>query len=226
MSEHTVRLGVEAAYDRWSAIYDAYDNPMVETAGHALSALRPFWQGRRVFEFGCGTGRNLAAMAAGGAARIGGCDLSEGMLARARDRLGATAALRRHDLGAPLGESPGAWDAGLFCLVLEHVADPVPVLADAARLVGPGGHVLVIEIHPFLAEGGTAAHFRDDGGLVEMPTFAHRFDGLLNAFSSAGLVLAHCREWRARDVPEPRSPKVGKRGPDHPIAVAFALSAR
>ncbi|HEX2113035.1 MAG TPA: class I SAM-dependent methyltransferase [Alphaproteobacteria bacterium] len=220
MSEQSAFLPVAAAYDRWSTIYDGYDNPMVFAAEQVVRGFTDV-QGKDVVELGCGTGRNLAALKASGARTVTGLDLSDGMLAKARER-DATFRLLRHDMTQPVPLPDTTADLVLFCLALEHVSDLTCVLKEAARLLRPRGRIAVVEIHPFLSQGGTAAHFHDNAGEVRMPTFAHRFSDYLNAFSAAGLRIAACREWRPRDLEAP-PPKALKRGPDFPLAVEFSV---
>ena len=101
MSDNIIHLPVAEAYDRWSGFYDSYDNPLVFVAGHAICTLANSVAGKAVFEFGCGTGRNLAALKAYGAAHLAGCDVSEGMLAKAKLR-DSTFEVIRHDMTLPL----------------------------------------------------------------------------------------------------------------------------
>lgn len=218
----TIHLSVEAAYDRWAGFYDGYDNPMVFVAGHAVASLAAIAAGKDVFEFGCGTGRNLAVLKDVGAVGFGGCDLSEGMLEQARRRDPAFR-LMRHDMTMPLAQPDGSADVALFCLSLEHVGELMSPLGEARRILRPGGRMAIVEIHPFLAIGGVAAHFDADGSEVRMPTFAHSFGDYLNTFAALGLSVEHCREWCPRDLPEPVPPKVLKRGADIPLAVQFVL---
>lgn len=235
MAGDAVFLPVQAAYDRWSSFYDAYDNPMVFMAGHALAAgLAKIVAGKSVFEFGCGTGRNLAALKAAGASRVAGCDFSEGMLtvARRRPEL-ASEAVFVHDVERPLPPTAaaGEFDAVLFCLTLEHVERLAAPLGEAARILRAGGEVRILEIHPYFSFSGVAAHFQDGAELVTMPAYPHQFAGYLNALAEAGLQVASCREWRPRDVGEvpaetgaPR--KAMKRGPDFPLLVEFSATRR
>ena len=214
-------LPVEAAYDRWAPFYDAYDNPMVFMASEAIRQC-PDFRGRRVFEFGCGTGRNLAAL---GAASVAGCDLSEGMLAVARQRCPG-AELFRHDMTEPplSGVASESVDVALFSLTLEHVADLSAPLAEARRIVRPGcGRIAILEIHPFMSLGGAKAHFIDGGEEVHMPTVAHQFAGYLAAFTALDLSVERCHEWRPRDVGTLAPLKALKRGPDFPLLVEFWL---
>src|SRR5919199_3150349 len=125
MSEKSEFLSVGAAYDRWSALYDSYDNPMVFAAADVIRAGFADVREKDVVELGCGTGRNLAALKDLGARTLTGCDLSDGMLAKARER-DASFRLFRHDMTQqPVPLPDGSADLVLFCLSLEHAADLV-----------------------------------------------------------------------------------------------------
>ena len=230
MSDHpAIFLPVDAAYDRWSACYDTYDNPMVFMASQALRASLSASEstGAHVFEFGCGTGRNLAWKKSMGGAEVAGCDLSQGMLDVARERCPG-ARVFQHDMTKPLPSSEGcaSADLALFCLTLEHVADLALPLAEARRILRPGGRIAIFEIHPFLSLDGVAAHFQHAGQEVRMPTVAHCFADYLQVFAGLDLHVARCREWRPRDVGEPPPVKALKRGPDFPLVVEFSLERR
>jgi malonyl-CoA O-methyltransferase len=223
MADEHIFLPVAEAYDRWSRMYDAYDNPMVFGASQAVEALAPGVAGKAVVELGCGTGRNLALFRQHGARELTGCDLSSGMLEQARQRDPGLILLQL-DLAQPLPLESGSADLVLFSLALEHVRDLTPALREAARLLRPGGMIAVIEIHPFLSLGNVSAHFRDGADIVRMPTFPHTFAGYINAAAEAGLAMASCREWRPRDFQGETPAKVFKRGADIPLIVEFRLS--
>jgi malonyl-CoA O-methyltransferase len=217
------RLTVAEAYNRWSAAYDDYPNSLVFAATRAVAALAPSARGLDVVEFGCGTGRNLELLKAGGAASLTGLDLSPGMLAKAEGR-GLGADLRLHDMTQPAPLADACADLVLFVLTLEHIERPAAPLAEARRLLRPGGRIVVIEIHPFLSLGGLAAHFTLDGEAVEMPTFPHQFEDHLSAFAEASLKLDRCKEWRPRDLGADVPDRVRRRGEDVPLVVEFDLS--
>ncbi|HUZ10275.1 MAG TPA: class I SAM-dependent methyltransferase [Acidimicrobiales bacterium] len=130
------------AYDAW------YERPWggyasaVET-GAVLAATGPL-AGRRVLDAGCGTGRLLASLAAGGAGAVG-VDLSPTMLAVAARRTGAP--LVRGDVGA-LPFPHAAFDAVVGVAVLEFVGDPAVVVAELCRVVRPGGRVVLGVLNP------------------------------------------------------------------------------
>lgn len=219
----TIHLPVAEAYDRWAASYESGDNPMVFGASQAVRLLSKTLGAKVVVEFGCGAGRNLAQLKQDGAERLFGCDLSPGMLAKARAR-DPSFRLFQRDMSQPLPLPDGGADLALFCLSLEHVGDLAAPLREARRLVRDGGTVAVIEIHPFLSLGGVDAHFQDGDVLVRMPTFAHRFCDYIGAATRAGLTIAACREWRPRDFDGTAPAKAFKRGPDVPLLVEFTLT--
>ncbi|GAB6125721.1 class I SAM-dependent methyltransferase [Humidesulfovibrio idahonensis] len=219
-------LTTRDAYDRWAPGYDGYDNPMVAAAARVVEELgRGLPAGAHVFEFGCGTGRNLAALGRLGAGRLAGCDLSTGMLAEAA-RCDPTLLLFQHDMTMPLPMQAGVFDCVLFCLTLEHLAEMAPPLCEARRILRPGGCVQVIEIHPLVSASGVAAHFRDQGGTVRMPVHAHTAADYETAFNAAGLRVAMRRDWLPRDFGDAATAKMRKRGEDFPLLVHYRAVAK
>jgi len=222
MQEKTLFLPIAEAYDRWSQGYDLYDNPMVSGASRVVESLGPAVAGADVFEFGCGTGRNLQAAKRLGASSVAGCDLSPGMLEVAR-RHDPALRLLLHDMTRPLPLEDRSVDCSLFCLTLEHLSGLAAPLREAKRLLRPMGRIEIIEIHPYVSMGGVAAHFQHSGETVQMPTFAHSFSDYLNCFAGLGLHVAACKEWRPTHFGEGATEKMFKRGADHPLLVQFSL---
>lgn len=221
----SIFLPVADAYDRWSSFYDAYDNPMVFMASEIVRrSLVPHVAGKDVFEFGCGTGRNLAMLEAAGAKSLTGCDLSEGMLSVARSK-SPNLRLFQHDMSQqPVSNiPPRSMDLVLFSLTLEHVEDLAGPLLQARQMLRPTGRVAIIEIHPFLSLTGLAAHFDEGDDEVRMPAFPHQFQDYLNVLSIAGLRVEACREWRPVDVGNPPHLQGLKRGPQFPLTLQFLL---
>lgn len=137
---------------------------------------------------GTGTGRMLELIAPH-ASRAVGIDVSPDMLAIARDRL-----LRGHIQNAqvrladtyrlpfPNGSAGAGFDVVLFHQVLHYLDDPGTAVAEAARVMAPGGRLLIADFTPHRLE-----FLRDE--------FAHRRLGFSDRevegwFSAAGLVNA------------------------------------
>lgn len=103
-------------------------------------------QGLRLLDAGCGTGGTLSRM--GGLGELHGLDFSPYALAFTRQR--GFDLLAVGDLTA-MPYRPGSFDAVLSCDVLEHLGDDRGGLAEMARVLRPGGHVvLTLPAHQFL----------------------------------------------------------------------------
>src|SRR5690349_11765217 len=102
---------------------------VVELCGRAR--LRP----ATLVEIGCGEGAVLAELAARGLApALDGFELSATAIALARQRdIPGAGRLEAYD-GARVPAADGAYDLAVLTHVLEHVADPAALLAEAARV--------------------------------------------------------------------------------------------
>jgi ArsR family transcriptional regulator len=167
----------------------------------ALAALLP--PGWTVADLGCGAGALTAALAPH-VGRVVGVDQSAAMLRAARRRLdGVTnVELHRGELEAlPLPSS--ACDAALAVLVLAWVPEVAPVLAEAARILRPGGRLAVVDL----------ARHADDA-------FARRLGQVRLGFAPADLTHALGAAGLAGARVRPLPPEPGARGPALLLATA------
>jgi ubiquinone/menaquinone biosynthesis C-methylase UbiE len=101
---------------------------------------------KRILDAGCGNGRytHFLLRQADPDARITGFDYSQRMLQRARQRLRSD---RATQVAADLTQLPYAdasFDAIVCGWVLEHLPDPRPGLRELARVLQPGGKLLLL----------------------------------------------------------------------------------
>ncbi|MEZ5331791.1 MAG: class I SAM-dependent methyltransferase [Thermoanaerobaculia bacterium] len=189
-------LSAANAYDLWAGSYDTDENDTRELAGETLRRSGLARDGRDVVEIGCGTGGNTAWLAEG-AGSVLGLDLSEGMLERARRRTSAPhVRFRHHDVRAPWPVESAAADLVVSMLVLEHVEGVGPVLAEAARVLRPGGALFLCELHPTRQRLGRQAEFAhpETGETQRIAAFFHDASDYVNAAVDAGLRVRRMEE--------------------------------
>ena len=202
---------VAGAYDRWAASYDADRNATRDLDAEVVRGAPLAIAGHDVLELGCGTGKNTAWLAER-ARSVVALDFSEGMLARARERVGAAhVRFVRHDVRAPWPVPDASADVVVGNLVLEHVADLAPVYAEAARVLRPrGGQLFLCELHPYRQWRGGQAQFTDaaTGESVRVTAHVHTVSEYVNGGLDAGLTLRHLGEWLEAGAPAGAVPRL------------------
>ena len=101
-----------------------------------------------VGDLGCGTGQ-LTETVAPHVHRVIAVDASSEMLDAARARVGGqpNVDIRKGELET-LPIQAGELDAAMLSLVLHYSADPARALAEVARVLQPGGRVLIVDMLP------------------------------------------------------------------------------
>lgn len=181
-------------YEMWSATYDQPGNGLFEIEEPIVrEILGPLSPGVAL-DAACGTGRYTDYLAKQGH-RVIGVDSSPDMLAHARARV-PNAELRQGDLRQlPLPDDHV--DVVVCALALTHLPDVGPALTEFARVLRPGGHLVITDVHHELVALGSVPRIRSaagDPGLL--PAFRHRAGDYLRVALPLGLQLRRCEEPR------------------------------
>jgi ubiquinone/menaquinone biosynthesis C-methylase UbiE len=165
------------------ALLDRAENLPAVTALRTLSYQRlATAEGSRVVDVGCGTGRAVAELTDQGVHAIG-LDPDETMIATARHRW-PRATFRIGDAGAlPFGD--GELHGYRADKVLHELADPAAALAEAHRVLAPGGRIVLLgqDWDAFIIDSDepvltrTIVHARAD--TITNPHAARRYRNLL-----------------------------------------------
>ncbi len=131
------------------------DEAEVERAISGAAGPGPF---ERLIDLGTGTGRMLRLLAPQ-ARRSLGLDLSHQMLNVARaETTGLERCELRHGDILSTGLPGGAADLVVVHQVLHYLGEPAAAVAEAGRLVAPGGRLLVVDFAPHELEHLREAH--------------------------------------------------------------------
>lgn len=186
-----VDVGTVDGYEIWSRTYDGpnsafdFDEPVIGEildgipAGDALDAA-------------CGTGR-MAALLAPRGHRVVGVDSSPDMLARARARV-PEGDFRPGTLQR-LPVADDSVDLVVCSLALTHVRDLGPVMEQFARVLRPGGHLVISDMHhEWVARGMVPPVRLPDGTRGRLTSYRHPTGDYLRAALPVGLQVRRCEE--------------------------------
>ncbi len=137
------------APERWTRYWDrksgTYDREMLAWDRKLFGDSREWACGQasgEVLEVAVGTGLNLPYYPAD--ATVTGIDLSEGMLALAKERAGAGVTLRQADAHAlPFGDA--SFDAVVCTFGLCAIPDADVAIGEMVRVLRPGGRLILVD---------------------------------------------------------------------------------
>ncbi len=203
-------------YDGHAEWYDSWNKPNVErNASDVLELLGP--GDGLCLDVGCGSGLYFDVLANAGCTVVG--------LDRSADQLRIAQGRSRQIVqgdAAALPFADGAFPTVATMWISTDVDDFAVVLAEAARVLTPGGLLVFYGAHPCF--NGPHIQWMDDGGVLAHPTYRlagwhqeapwwgphvrrrvgmrhHLLADLLNAFIAAELVIDHVAELGDRPVP-------------------------
>ena len=187
------RVDPREGYAAWAASYDERANRTIALEEPAVRGLLAGVSAGRALDVGCGTGRHTAWLAAAGHDVVG-IDPSAEMLARARERVPGVE-FREGEFGA-MPAADGEAALVVCALALSHVPSLDAPLAELARVLAPGGLLVVSNIHPVATAilGWRAWFRRPDGSRAAIPEHPHLAADYVAGFSAAGLRVEACLE--------------------------------
>lgn len=174
-------------YAAWAGQYDQPGNLLLDIEQPIVQEILADLPVGTALDAACGTGRHTSYLASLGH-RVIGVDASAEMLAFARAKV-ADGEFHQGDLHQlPV---PDRHVGVLVCaLALEHVADLQPVFAEFARVLRPGGHLIISDTnHDWPIVQALAG-----GDFGYLPHYNHRASDYLAAALPLGLQVRHCAE--------------------------------
>jgi SAM-dependent methyltransferase len=186
-------LPVVDGYNGWAVTYDSEDNGCFPMRDDVLLPMLDRLALGRVLDAACGTGAVAAQLVQRGHDVVG-VDLSDGMLDRARAAVPG-AHFEVGDVTA-LPLSDGNVDHVVCSLALSHLPDLTPFFAEAARVMRPSGHLLVLDTRGQFTGSPLSPLVKEavDGRVGYVENHAHGLGDYLRAALSFGFVVRACEE--------------------------------
>jgi SAM-dependent methyltransferase len=185
-------IDTQQGYATWAPWYDEPGNELLDIEGPIVRRILDGLPVGVAVDAACGTGRHSLHLAAGGH-RVIGTDSSPEMLAVARTKLpeGDWRTGDLHDL--PVADAEA--DLVVCALALAHVPDLAPVFAEFARVLRPGGHLVVSDARTLVEGIGRPMLARDaQGRAALMRWWDHRTSAYLAAALPLGFAVRACLE--------------------------------
>lgn len=165
-------MNTREAYDIWSDQYDTNINKTRDLEAIALRDKLSKLSFSACLEIGCGTGKNTAWLMTQ-TDRVTAIDLSESMLAKAKEKINSGhVEFRQADI-------TGEWnldrkyDLITFSLMLEHIENLDEIFRKASAILEKDGYIYIGELHPFKQYSGSKARFETGDGLQIVTCFTH-----------------------------------------------------
>lgn len=167
-----------AGYDIWASDYDAQpDNLMLALDEKLFSELLNGIDinNKVVADIGCGTGRHWQKILDAGPAKLIGFDVSENMLAMLQKKFpkAATHLIKEHSL-QPLQDQ--SCDVIISTLTIAHIENVTAALQEWARILKPGGIILLTDYHPAALAKGARRTFSSNGKTIAVKNHIHPID--------------------------------------------------
>ena len=216
-----IKVTVDEGYARWAKGYDAYSNGLIMIEEPIVRRLAGDVRGKRLLDVACGTGRHSVHFDAAGA-QVTAVDASEHMLEMARAKTSGVT-WKQGDIAA-LPAADASFDIVVNALVMEHVQDIRPALAEAERVLAPGGAFVLSVYHPTFLWKGVPPHFKshEEEREYEMPAFIHMAADYVTGVLALGMRLTHLLEPLVDDALVAKLPKWQKH---HGTPAAIILRA-
>jgi ubiquinone/menaquinone biosynthesis C-methylase UbiE len=185
----------QQAYNSWAEQYDTNENKTRDLEAQALRNALSSLSFTSCLEIGCGTGKNTKWLLEK-ADHITAVDLSEAMLAKAREKISSPdVKFIQADINSDWNFTNETFDLITFSLVLEHIEHLDHIFREVFKALKPGGYVYIGELHPFKQYSGSKARFETEEGMHVVQCYNHNVSDFVQAAKKYGLGLTELDEY-------------------------------
>ena len=190
-------------------------NDIIETP--IITAMLPDLKGKKMLDIGCGMGQHAMQYSRAGAASVTGTDISEKMLAFAKENNSADNITYRRLAFEDLEQIDDRFDVITSSLAFDYSEDFGKLMKDVYRLLNDGGYLVFSMSHPIAtAYDGTYDRYTRTEDRVRLYANLHNYgiegvrhfkwvvddyevyhrkvSTLINCLASAGFIIEECQE--------------------------------
>jgi len=209
-------VGIVEGYSSWSKSYEiGFDEALDMILLNRLRSIS--WEEvRDVADLACGTGRTGQWLISKGVQFLDGVDLTEAMLAQAKNR-GIYRQLKNEDFRKTSLQA-NSYSLVTNSLAVEHIPELMPLFWEASRILKPGGYFILLGYHPHFQLRGIPTHFEDNTGeSLAITNYIHLISDFVKAGFESKLNLMELDEYVVDANWVERSPGM-KKHLGHPIS--------
>lgn len=188
-------MNVQQAYNEWAEQYDTNSNKTRDLEAISLRLTLGNAKFEYCLEIGCGTGKNTEWLLTK-ATKVIAVDLSEEMLAKARQKINAdNVQFVQADINSNWNFVNEKFDLVTFSLVLEHIENLNDIFHKVTEIIKTKGMVYVGELHPFKQYTGTKARFDTTDGQQIVTCFNHNISDFTTAAKNNDFEIVDIAEY-------------------------------
>jgi ubiquinone/menaquinone biosynthesis C-methylase UbiE len=198
MRRKYIYLNVKKGYTLWSQSYDEEEklNPLIYLEEKPLMRTIGNVKGKKVLDVACGTGRITLKLLRKGA-RVCGIDITPAMLKKAQEKTIKYG--RRCDLKkASVYQIPyvkNEFDIVICSLAISHIKNLDRGVGEMARVLKPGGKLILSDLHPYaILFGGACTGFAQQGKRYRIKNYLHLFQDFSKCLKKNKLKLVELKE--------------------------------
>lgn len=177
----------EDAYNIWAEIYDnEQDNLVLHYDNIILNELisKIHLKDKIIFDYGCGTGRNWPLLLDKNPAKLIGCDISQKMLHKLKEKYPNAEVYQSKDLQVSFLRDKTC-DIIISTLVIAHITDIEKMFSGWERIIKNKSDIIITDFHPELLAKGGVRTFKNGINVISIENYIHSvkiIEGILSHF--------------------------------------------
>ena len=179
------------AYNLWSEAYDQQPgNLMLDLDEQIFSKLVEAVPiaGKEVLDVGCGTGRHWNKLLAHHPSNLTGFDVSEGMLARLKDKFPLACTVLM-ECESHLNAKNNSSDTLISTLTIAHIKNLPAVITEWCRVLKPEADIIITDFHPEALAFGARRTFRHNSKTIVVDNYVYPLEKIKELLFSKGFMV-------------------------------------